>query len=68
MSNTPGNIAKSAVGISPEEAQDVRARAWRFVFECYEAKKNPAAGQSGQGLSDATETKEDATYEGTKNG
>ena len=30
-------------GITPEQARDVRARAWRFVFDCYEQKKAAAA-------------------------
>jgi hypothetical protein len=49
-------------GISPEQARDARARAWLFVFRCYESRKNPAAGQSVRGNSDGTETKEDSAY------
>ena len=47
---------------TPEEARDVRARVWAFVFRCYESKKNPAAGQGVRGDSDGTETKEDSAY------
>jgi hypothetical protein len=38
-------IVKSAPSISPEEASNARARAWRFVFDCWEQKK--AAGEVG---------------------
>ena len=31
--------------ITPEQACDTRARAWRFVFDCWEQKK--AAGKVG---------------------
>lgn len=24
---------------TPEQARDIRARAWRFVFDCYEKKR-----------------------------
>jgi hypothetical protein len=44
-----------------KKASDARARAWAFVFQCYEAKKNPAAGPSRRG-EDGTETKEDSAY------
>jgi hypothetical protein len=35
-------VTQSPSGISPEKARDARARAWSFVFECYE--NNKAAG------------------------
>jgi hypothetical protein len=35
-------LLKPARGITSDQARDVRARAWRFVFECYE--NNKAAG------------------------
>jgi len=44
-SSTLGIIAESTPGLTPEEARDVRARAWRFVFDCWEQKK--AAGEVG---------------------
>ena len=46
---------------TPEEARDVRAHVWAFVFQCYETK-NPAAGQGVRGDSDGTDTKEDSAY------
>jgi hypothetical protein len=38
-------VVRSRPAISPEEARDARARAWRFVFDCWEQKK--AAGEVG---------------------
>ena len=32
-------------GVAPEQARSLRARAWRFVFDCWEQKK--AAGRVG---------------------
>jgi len=32
-------------GVAPEQARSLRARAWRFVFDCWEQKK--AAGEVG---------------------
>ena len=32
-------------GVTPEQARSLRARAWRFVFDCWEQKK--AAGEVG---------------------
>jgi len=32
-------------GVEPEQARSLRARAWRFVFDCWAQKK--AAGTSG---------------------
>jgi len=31
--------------VAPEQARSLRARAWRFVFDCWEQKK--AAGEVG---------------------
>jgi hypothetical protein len=36
---------KTDTGITPDRALDARARAWRFVFDCWEQKK--AAGEDG---------------------
>jgi len=49
---------KATPGITEEQACDARARAWAFIFRCYESKTNPAAGKSVRGDSDGTETKE----------
>ena len=38
-------IVKRTPGLTPEQARDARARAWRFVLDCWEQKK--AAGTSG---------------------
>ncbi len=48
-------------GISSEEVRDARARAWKFIFGCYEAKKGPVASQSVRGK-DGTKAKEDSAY------
>jgi hypothetical protein len=34
---------KSTPGTTPEQARDVRARAWVFIFDCY-AKKTARTG------------------------
>jgi hypothetical protein len=44
---------------TPEQARDLRARAWLFVFEAH-ARKNPGAGPSARRLSYGTVSKEDA--------
>jgi hypothetical protein len=44
--------------VIPDQARDVRARAWKFVFDTY-ARKNPAAGPSERG-EDGTKVKEDS--------
>jgi hypothetical protein len=40
-------------GITAEQAHDIRARAWRFVFDCYKRKKAAHPG----GPDDAKEFK-----------
>jgi hypothetical protein len=37
-----GISAKSNPSITPERARDARARAWRFVFDCWEQRKTIA--------------------------
>ena len=49
MSEGPHVIVKLASDISPDEACDTRARAWKFIFDTYRKK---AAGQ------DNTKTKQ----------
>ncbi len=39
MSSAPRITAKPAPGITPDQARNIRARAWAFVFECYARKK-----------------------------
>ena len=53
-------ICVSHKSLTPDQACDARARAWAFVFRCYESKKNPAAGESVRGNSDGTMNKEDS--------
>ena len=38
MSDAPHIALRTQPGITPEQARDARARAWRFVFNCYEKK------------------------------
>ena len=54
--NEPRVIIKPA-GTTSDWARDVRARTWRFVFDCYEQKK--AADEPGS---------ENDTKGGSKNG
>jgi hypothetical protein len=43
-------------GLGSERARDIRARAWAFVFDCYEKKK--AAGVIGTNGGDGKEIKD----------
>jgi len=45
-------VHRPATGLTPDEARDARARAWRFVFDRWEQKK--AAAKDG-GEDDASE-------------
>jgi hypothetical protein len=44
---------KTDTGITPEQARDVRAAAWRYVFECFAKKKG--AGVTSTNGDDAKE-------------
>ncbi len=48
---------------TPEEARDLRARCWKFIFDTYFARvtKSPAAGPSERGR-DGNRAKEDSAY------
>ena len=35
--------------ITPEQARDLRALAWRYVFDCYQAKKKAGVTSTGDG-------------------
>jgi hypothetical protein len=60
MTELPHTVQRLLPIVSPEQTREVRARAWAFVFRCYEAKKNPATGPSGRGDPDGTKIKEDS--------
>ena len=45
MSDAPRIVIVSRSSISPKETRDVRARAWSYIFGCYEKRK--AAGEVG---------------------
>jgi hypothetical protein len=45
MSDTPRIVIVSPSGILPKETRDLRARAWSYIFGCYEKRK--AAGEDG---------------------
>ena len=49
MSDAPRAIRAPRPGPTPEQARDVRARAWRFVFDCY-AKKKAGDRDAGDGM------------------
>ena len=59
MSDTSRAVLRPYPGITPEQASDIRAACWAYVFRCYESRKNPAAGPSERGEHDGT-TKEDS--------
>ncbi len=44
MSDIPRAIVRPGVGTSPEEAHDTRARAWSFVFQCWQEKQRAGVG------------------------
>ena len=39
MSDAPRTVLRPSRRTTPEQAREVRARAWRFVFDCWEQKK-----------------------------
>lgn len=47
VAREPRVAIKSPSGITPEEACDARARAWAYVFDCWEQKK-VASADSGE--------------------
>ena len=53
QTDVPHMAVKPLFRISPEQARDARARAWSFVFECYENNKAAGAttGEVGADLS-----------------
>src|SRR5215212_3250925 len=44
---------KPLSGTSPEQARDVRARAWNYVFQCWQEKQKAAGVSSTNGGDDA---------------
>jgi hypothetical protein len=54
-------IVKPLSGISPEQARDARARAWSYVFECFDRhtkkKAAPASGPDDAKESDVSRHK-----------
>jgi len=48
-------------GVAPEQARSLRARAWRFVFDCWEQKK--AAGEVGGEEHARKESKDVSRYQ-----
>jgi len=55
----PRIVVRARPGVTAEKARDAHARAWAFVFECFEAK-NPVAGLSVRG-DDGIQEKEHPT-------
>lgn len=47
---------RGSSGITPEQARDVRARAWRYIFDCHAKKKAGAthAGDEAKGSDEHT--------------
>ena len=47
--NEPRVIVKPVPGVRPEQARDIRARAWAFVFECFDHhEKEAVTGRGGE--------------------
>ena len=51
-------ICVPRINTTPDQARDIRARAWAFVFECHSAKKN-AADVTSTGGEDAKGSRND---------
>ena len=47
-------VSRSRLAVTAEEARNIRARAWHFVFDCY-AKKKALTGKEKAGGGDADE-------------
>jgi len=58
MSDTQQPTARLPTGTPPERARDVRARAWLYVFQCWQNKQ--IAARPG-GPDDAEEIENDRT-------
>jgi hypothetical protein len=35
-------VVRALPGVTPEQTRDARARAWAFVFQCWQEKQKPA--------------------------
>jgi len=51
MDDAP-SVPRIRLGASPELAQDARARAWLFVFACYEKKEAAERAPTPNGCDD----------------
>jgi hypothetical protein len=47
--SAPPTVDKPASDLTLEQARDTRARAWRFVFDCYAKKKAAGSTQDHDG-------------------
>jgi hypothetical protein len=56
----PRVASSSPPSITPQQARDLRARAWIFAFERFEHCKKKAATSPVSRPDDGTETKEDS--------
>jgi hypothetical protein len=48
--DAPVLVVKSTPDITPEQARDVRARAWAFVFQCWQEKKKGGPDTAPDGV------------------
>ena len=62
MSSGPPIVCRPEPALPPDQARNARARAWKFVFDCYYAKKS-AAGVTSTNGGDGTEIKGASAYE-----
>jgi hypothetical protein len=42
VSGAPQLVCRSNPSISAEQARDARARAWAYIFQCWQEKQKPA--------------------------
>ncbi len=46
----PRVVRPACPDFTPEQERDTRARAWAYVFDCYEAKKKAGVPLAGDGM------------------
>ena len=46
MSDAPRTVLRPSPGTTPEQARDIRARAWAYIFGCYEKHKGASESNS----------------------
>ncbi len=61
MNDATSIVVKPNPGVTPKQARDARARAWMYIFRCYEDHK--AAGETGQDEAKSLNIEEGARHD-----